>query len=79
MSSKSAACSCQGPAGDWGFPTDRAWLTNADGTVSHCRRVGTGDYVRCDRFGGTTWTTSTSPFVDVGFPDTFPSWPGVSC
>lgn len=49
------------PGGDWGYATDRSWLTNADGTVSYCRRVGTGDQARCDRFDGLTWTSSVSP------------------
>jgi hypothetical protein len=56
---------------DWGFAADRAWLTNADGTVSYCRRVGTGDQVTCDRFDRTAWTSSTSPHLDGGYPDTF--------
>lgn len=57
--------------GDWGYATDRAWMTNADGTVSYCRRVGTGDQVTCDRFDGAAWTSSTSPHLDGGYPDTF--------
>lgn len=59
------------PKGDWGYPTDRAWLTNTDGSVSYCRRVNYGDQEMCDRFNGTTWTTSTSPRTDLGYPDTF--------
>ncbi|WP_211349335.1 hypothetical protein, partial [Nocardioides litoris] len=63
-------------AGDWGYATDRAWITNDDGTVSYCARVGTGNQVRCDTFDGTTWsssrdipswTASTSQGVDVGY------------
>jgi hypothetical protein len=51
---------------DWGYATDRSWLVNADGTVSYCRRVGTGDQGLCDRFDGTTWTQSMSPPMDFG-------------
>ena len=29
--------------GDWGYASDRAWLVNADGTISYCRRVNYGD------------------------------------
>ncbi|GAB2830780.1 CHAP domain-containing protein [Lentzea nigeriaca] len=54
--------------GDWGY-ADRAWLTNADGTVSYCRRVGDGGRVMCDRFDGTAWTSTTSPQVDTAYPD----------
>ena len=57
---------------DWGYASDRSWLTNADGTVSYCRRVGTGDQALCDRFDGTNWTSSMSPHFDFGYPDTFP-------
>ncbi|WP_394618994.1 CHAP domain-containing protein [Lentzea sp. JNUCC 0626] len=57
--------------GDWGYGTDRAWLTNSDGTVSYCRRVGAGDLVRCERFDGANWTTAFSPSVDTGYPDSF--------
>ncbi|WP_170219568.1 hypothetical protein, partial [Nocardioides litoris] len=56
-------------AGDWGYATDRAWITNDDGTVSYCARVGTGNQVRCDTFDGTTWSTSTSQPVDVAYPE----------
>ncbi|WP_371480691.1 CHAP domain-containing protein [Kitasatospora sp. NBC_00315] len=58
-------------ANDWGYATDRSWLTNTDGTISYCRRVGTGDQALCDKFDGTTWTSSTSPHYDLGYPDTF--------
>jgi hypothetical protein len=59
-------------AGDWGYSEDRAFLTNADGTVSYCRRVGVpGNYIQCNKFGA-SGTISTSAFVDVGYPDTFP-------
>ena len=54
---------------DWGYATDRAWLTNADGTVSYCRRVGTGDQALCDRFDGTAWTSSMSPHTDLAYAD----------
>ena len=60
-----------GPAQDWGYASDRAWLANPDGTISYCRRVGAGNQVLCDRFDGTTWTSSTSSPTDVGYPDTF--------
>jgi surface antigen len=56
---------------DWGYTGDRSWLTNTDGTVSYCRRGGAGDQALCDSFDGTTWTTSTSPRYDLGYPDTF--------
>ncbi|MFG1953883.1 CHAP domain-containing protein [Micromonospora sp. NPDC048830] len=55
------------PQGDWGYASDRAWLVNADGTISYCRRVNDGDQARCDRFDGTTWTTATSPRADLGY------------
>ncbi|GAA0564940.1 hypothetical protein GCM10010172_55520 [Paractinoplanes ferrugineus] len=55
------------PAGDWGYASDRNWLTNADGTVSYCRRVNYGDQAQCDTFNGTTWTRSTSPRTDLGY------------
>jgi hypothetical protein len=57
------------PAGDWGYAPDRAWVQNTDGTVSYCRRVNYGDQARCDRFDGTTWTSSTSPRTDLGYAD----------
>ena len=57
------------PGGDWGYATDRSWLTNADGTVSYCRRVGTGDQARCDRFDGLTWTSSVPPHTDLAYND----------
>lgn len=57
------------PAGDWGYTAERTWLTNADGTVSYCRRVGNGDLARCDRFDGTAWTHSISPQYDLGYPE----------
>jgi hypothetical protein len=60
--------SVSSPAGDWGY-TDRAWLTNDDGTVSYCRRVGNGGLERCDRFNGTAWTYSISPQYDLGYPE----------
>lgn len=56
---------------DWGYASDRAWLANADGSISYCRRVGTGDQLLCDRFDGTSWTQSMSPHYDLGYPDTF--------
>ena len=56
---------------DWGYSTDRSWLTNADGTVSYCRRVGSGAQALCDRFDGAAWTSSMSPSFDYGYPDTF--------
>ena len=56
---------------DWGYATDRSWIANPDGTVSYCRRVGTGDQALCDNFDGTTWTQSMSPHYDFGYPDTF--------
>jgi len=55
------------PNYDWGYSADRTWLTNADGTVSYCRRVNFGDQVACDRFDGTTWTSSTSPRTDLAY------------
>ena len=57
--------------GDWGYGSDRAWLTNNDGTVSYCRRVRAGGIVLCDRFDGTGWSTVTSPAMDTGYPDSF--------
>ncbi|PSK67198.1 hypothetical protein B0E53_00832 [Micromonospora sp. MH33] len=59
------------PTNDWGYATDRAWLTNTDGTISYCRRVGDGSQALCDRFDGTTWTSTMSPHYDLGYPDTF--------
>ncbi|GGM93398.1 hypothetical protein GCM10011609_33620 [Lentzea pudingi] len=55
--------------GDWEYLADRRWLPNRDGTVSYCRRVGAGGQIMCDRFDGVTWTSSTSPNVDVGYPE----------
>ena len=52
---------------DWGYATDRSWIANPDGTVSYCRRVGTGDQALCDNFDGTTWTQSMSPHYDFGY------------
>jgi murein DD-endopeptidase MepM/ murein hydrolase activator NlpD len=58
-------------ANDWGYATDRSWLTNVDGTVSYCRRVGTGAQALCDRFDGVRWSSSMSPSTDLGYADTF--------
>lgn len=55
--------------GDWGYLPDRTWLSNRDGSVSYCRRVGAGGQIMCDRFDGSAWSTSTSPNVDVGYPE----------
>ncbi|MEU9741577.1 CHAP domain-containing protein [Micromonospora chersina] len=59
------------PANDWGYASDRAWLADTDGTISYCRRVGDGSQALCDRFDGTTWTSTMSPHYDLGYPDTF--------
>ncbi|WP_089911952.1 CHAP domain-containing protein [Lentzea albida] len=56
-------------AGDWGYLADRTWLSNADGSVSYCRRVGDGGRVMCDRFDGFTWSSTTSPQIDAGYPE----------
>jgi surface antigen len=56
-------------SGDWGYAGDRNWLSNADGTVSYCRRVNYGDQARCDTFDGTGWTESTSPRTDLGYDE----------
>jgi hypothetical protein len=55
--------------GDWGYSPDRAWVTNPDGTVSYCARVGTGNQVRCDTFDGSGWSSSVSPVTDPGYPE----------
>ncbi|WP_297107958.1 M23 family metallopeptidase [Tessaracoccus sp.] len=57
------------PAGDWGYAHTRGWLANADGTVSHCGAVGTGNQVRCDTFNGTGWESKTSSATDLGYRD----------
>ncbi|MGW4651999.1 CHAP domain-containing protein, partial [Kitasatospora sp. NPDC004289] len=54
---------------DWGYANDRSWIANSDGSISYCRRVGTGDQVLCDRFDGTTWTSSMSPHYDLGYTE----------
>ena len=80
QSSQYLVCNVNTPTGwttsyskpdDWGYATDRSWIANPDGTVSYCRRVGTGDQALCDHFDGTTWTQSMSPHYDFGYPDTF--------
>ncbi|GLW90410.1 hypothetical protein Aglo03_12260 [Actinokineospora globicatena] len=63
--------STNSPRGDWGYDTDRSWSRTPDSSISYCRRVGAGDQITCDRLVGSTWTTSTSDLVDVGYPDTF--------
>ncbi len=80
QSSQYLVCNVDTPTGwttsyskpdDWGYASDRSWIANPDGTVSYCRRVGTGDQALCDHFDGTTWTSSMSPHYDFGYPDTF--------
>jgi hypothetical protein len=78
QNAQSLVCSVLKPTGwvtatsvpnDWGYAIDRSWITNLDGTVSYCRRVGTGAQVLCDRFDGTGWTSSMSPPLDFGYPE----------
>ena len=51
QSSQYLVCNVDTPTGwttsyskpdDWGYASDRSWIANPDGTVSYCRRVGTG-------------------------------------
>ena len=76
QSSQYLVCNVDTPTGwttsyskpdDWGYASDRSWIANPDGTVSYCRRVGTGDQALCDNFDGTTWTQSMSPHYDFGY------------
>ena len=55
---------------DWGYATDRAFFTNADGSVSYCRRVGTGNVLTCDIFTPSGWSKpQQSPAMDAGYTD----------
>ena len=65
--------SAHSAADDWGYLADRAWVTSADGSVSYCRIVGTGNRLKCTRWNGTGFgAPSLSGAIDPGYPDSFP-------
>ncbi|WP_143448496.1 CHAP domain-containing protein [Kineosporia sp. A_224] len=57
---------------DWGYATDRAWVSNPNGTVSYCRTFIEGKHLVCDTWNGATWTgPKSSGVLDTGYRDAF--------